>query len=124
MSSPGEIVKDILPIPDNIDLVTDPNKDEVSHSLADEPTMSHALAMADHDEKGHAQEPHDKEVQNLGWNESDDKIPDPLVGGLSNDDLWILIRRFNKVRISHERLTGRKVGSPCLELDPGSQQSA
>ena len=90
-------VKDILPIPENPGIVTDPEHHETSQTLADEPTISHSLAVANHDEKGHAQVAHDGEVADLGWHEPDNKIPDPLVGGLPNDDLWILIRRFNKV---------------------------
>ena len=63
------------------------------------PTESHALANADHDEKGAAQHDHgEAEVRNLGLNEKPSKIPD-LVGGLPNEELWTLIRRFNKVRI-------------------------
>lgn len=90
-------MKDFLPLPDTLAPVTDPDKEEVSQTLAETPTMSHALAVAEHDEKGHAQESHGAEVKDLGWNESEDAIPSPLVGGLSNDDLWVLIRRFNKV---------------------------
>ena len=90
-------VKDLLPIPDNIQAVTDPEKEETSQSLTEEPTFSHALAMADHDEKGHAQQPHDDEVKDLGWHESDAKIANPLVARLPNEELWVLIRRFNKV---------------------------
>ncbi|KAF2859144.1 hypothetical protein K470DRAFT_282858 [Piedraia hortae CBS 480.64] len=68
---------------------------EVLHTLDDKPTGSHALAVDDHDEKGAAQvEPH--VATDLGWNEPEYKLPDPLVGGLKNDDLWVLIRRFNK----------------------------
>ncbi len=63
------------------------------------PTESHALANADHDEKGAAQHDHvANEVKNLGWNEKPQKIPQ-LVGGLPNEELWTLIRRFNKVSI-------------------------
>ena len=90
-------IKDILPIPDNMDIVTDPEKTETSQSLTDEATISHALATADHDEKGYAQETHDHEVKDLGWHDPNEKIPDPLVGGLENDELFVLIRRFNKV---------------------------
>ncbi|KAL3428452.1 hypothetical protein PVAG01_01960 [Phlyctema vagabunda] len=62
----------------------------------DLPTESHALANADHDEKGAAQLDHGQtEVRDLGWNEKPEAIP-PLVGGLPNEELWTLIRRFNK----------------------------
>lgn len=65
MASSGVTVKDLLPIPDNFEMVTDPDKEEISHSLTEEPTASHALAMADHDEKGEAQEEHEDEVKDL-----------------------------------------------------------
>ena len=64
------------------------------------PTESHAMATADHDEKGivqmHGQYNTDPEVKDLGWNAPPEKIPAPLVGGLPNDALWLLVRRFNK----------------------------
>ncbi|KAH6695704.1 hypothetical protein F5X68DRAFT_266984 [Plectosphaerella plurivora] len=68
----------------------------------DQPTASHQLAEEATDkppeEKGHAEVNHgDVEVKNLGWNsEHPDHVPSPLVGGLSNEDLWILVRRFDK----------------------------
>lgn len=96
MAAHGVVLKDLLPLPDSTQAVTDPNKKEVSQALGQKPTDSHALAMADHDEKGHAQVAHDGEVKDLGWNEQNDDIPNPLVGGMHNDELWILIRRFNK----------------------------
>ena len=96
MASYAAVAKDLLPIPDNIDIVTDPERHEESQALTDEPTTSHALAVADHDEKGRAQVAEGDKTQNLGWHEPDEHIPN-LVGGLANEDLWILIRRFNKV---------------------------
>ncbi|RVD85497.1 uncharacterized protein DFL_003818 [Arthrobotrys flagrans] len=61
------------------------------------PSDSHALAAADQDVKGAAQLDHGhKEVKDLGWNDPTDQIPKPLVGGLTNDELWTLIRRFNR----------------------------
>lgn len=62
------------------------------------PTESHALAQADHEEKGAAQEEHfEAEVRDLGWNEQPQEVPAPLVGGMQNEELWMLVRRFNKV---------------------------
>jgi hypothetical protein len=67
---------------------------------ASAPTASHALATADHDEKGiaqlHGQHNTEAEVKDLGWNERPEKIPAPLMGGLPNEELWMLVRRFNK----------------------------
>lgn len=97
MSNTGLVFKDLMPVPDDTQAVTEPDKKEVSQTLREEPTASHALAMADHDVKGVAQQSHGAEVQDLGWNEPKEQIPAPLVGGLENEELWILIRRFNKV---------------------------
>ncbi|KAI1773832.1 hypothetical protein F4818DRAFT_449122 [Hypoxylon cercidicola] len=87
---------DVLPIPSTTQSVTDPEKHEIANTLADKPTLSHALATDDHEEKGLAQREHDGEVVDLGWNEKKQKIAAPLVGGLENEDLWLLVRRFNK----------------------------
>ena len=66
---------------------------------AETPTNSHALAEADHDEKGAAQEGHfSHEVKDLGWNEHPKDVPNPMIGGLPNEELWLLVRRFNKVK--------------------------
>lgn len=65
------------------------------------PTASHALAeesiQADAENKGASQIEHDEiEVKNVGWNNELHRVPQPLVGGLRNEELWVLIRRFNK----------------------------
>ncbi|QSZ33151.1 hypothetical protein DSL72_002737 [Monilinia vaccinii-corymbosi] len=64
----------------------------------DIPTDSHALAGADHDEKGAAQVNHGNvEVRDLGWRRHESHaVHTPLVGGLPNEELWTLVRRFNK----------------------------
>ncbi|KAI9801859.1 MAG: hypothetical protein M1833_002173 [Piccolia ochrophora] len=63
-------------------------------ALEDGPTDSHALAVADHDEKGAAQVGHEEpEVKDLGWHE---ETEESLVGGLPNEELWTLVRRFDK----------------------------
>jgi hypothetical protein len=73
---------------------------EVVENHEEEPaTESHALANTEvpHDEKGAAQHEHgETEVKDLGWSENSQDIL-PLVGGLPNEELWTLIRRFNKV---------------------------
>lgn len=70
---------------------------DAAQNLTEEPTASHALAQADIDVKGVAQLAHNAEVKDLGWNEPPEKIPAPLVGGMDNEELWVLVRRFNKV---------------------------
>lgn len=74
------------------------NPEIVAAAPKDQPTDSHQLANAapEPEEIGAVQLNHGQtEVKDLGWN---DPPPDlPLVGGLQNDELWTLIRRFNKV---------------------------
>lgn len=94
----GAVYKDLLPIP-----AEDPRKEEdTTTTLTDKPTESHALAFVaakSPEEKGAAQVVHGEEVVDLGWNEPEQAVENPLVGGLSNEDLWVLVRRFNNVRI-------------------------
>lgn len=92
------IVRDFLPIPDTVAPVTDPGHQEVAHSITQAPTDSHALAQVEQEEKGAAQQGHDAEVLDLGWNQHPNKVAKPLIDGLENEELWLLIRRFNKVR--------------------------
>jgi hypothetical protein len=99
MTAEGVSYKDLLPIPTDTQPVTDPEKKELATDSTDTPTISHALATAAVEapgEKGAAQAEHEEEVVNLGWNEPASHIENPLVGGLNNEDLWVLVRRFNK----------------------------
>ncbi|KAK8238233.1 hypothetical protein HDK90DRAFT_411877 [Phyllosticta capitalensis] len=94
---PGKRLADLLPIP----AISNPSQTIEAETLSDKPTLSHALAMDSHaDERGLAQQAyqihHEKEIMDLGWNEKEDEIEDPLVGGLENEELWLLVRRFNK----------------------------
>lgn len=88
--------QDLLPIPEKTNAISDPDQHEKSHGLGDGETASHALATSDHDDKGEAQQDHDLEVKNLGWHAPQEEIA-PLVGGMDNEYLWMLTRRFNKV---------------------------
>ncbi|KAK5718664.1 profilin, required for normal timing of actin polymerization in response to thermal stress [Elasticomyces elasticus] len=95
MPTPGLVFQDLHPLPNDAS-ATEPGKYEEAQAIGQEPTLSHALAMsADHG--GHAQQDNDDDIKDLGWNQRNEDIPKPLVGGLPNDELWILIRRFNKV---------------------------
>ncbi|KAK6543625.1 hypothetical protein TWF694_000367 [Orbilia ellipsospora] len=79
----------IIPLP-----ATSPTQ---RYGSANAPSDSHALAAADQDIKGAAQIDHNhREVKDLGWNDPTDEISRPLVGGLTNEELWTLVRRFNK----------------------------
>ncbi|OQD89529.1 hypothetical protein PENANT_c002G08742 [Penicillium antarcticum] len=61
------------------------------------PTDSHVLSQVEQDEKGLAQKAGDTdEITNVGWGVSPDVIEESLVAGLSNEDLWMLIRRFDQ----------------------------
>ena len=95
----GLVLKDLLPHPE-----TDPTVHEgKATTIIDAPTESHELALEaakginpDHG-TGRAQVAHDQEVLDLGWNAPKEHVEAPLVGGLSNEDVWLLVRRFNKV---------------------------
>ncbi|KAH8819104.1 hypothetical protein F5884DRAFT_759469 [Xylogone sp. PMI_703] len=79
-------------------LNTSPQEPDIVEKHEDEmPTMSHELANMDQDEAGIAQQNYGQtEARDIGWTLKPSKVPSPLVEGLSNEELWTLIRRFNK----------------------------
>ncbi|KAF6812947.1 hypothetical protein CPLU01_14777 [Colletotrichum plurivorum] len=86
------------------------------------PTDSHHLAdMAvkekPAEEKGHAEVEHGEiEVKNLGWNTQADKVSQPMVGGLTNEELWILVRRFDKQIFHVKSITEPPLASLDLNI--------
>ena len=68
---------------------------------------SHDLAHRDHEIKGEVQKQpileSGAQVKDLGWHKNVASMPDPLIGGVANDSLFAMIRRFNKVT-SYPRL--------------------
>lgn len=75
----------------------------------DAPTESHAIAAAPveehpeshgaiHEVSAAAAGTDGDEIKDLGWNKKPEAVPSPLIGGLDNEQLWTLVRRFNKVR--------------------------
>jgi hypothetical protein len=97
--SSGVAYHDLVPVPDT-ESISNPSKHESARTLHEGPTASHALATSPTEEVGLVQLDHDEEVKDLGWNEPKEAIPAPLVGGMENEDLWVLVRRFDKVRSS------------------------
>jgi hypothetical protein len=97
----------VVPPSEQFEVINAPKVDEpekVEAAPEDHPTDSHELANADHEEKGAAQMDHGQtEVRDLGWNEEAADVPQ-LVGGLPNEELWTLIRRFNKVGSIHSAI--------------------
>ena len=91
-----------------------------SASASNAPSDSHALASADdHEVKGAVQTNHeDGEVRDMGWNDHPHDVPAPLVGGLPNEELWTLVRRFNK-QMYHVKATNAAMigGLDCYIVD-------
>jgi hypothetical protein len=69
--------------------------------------------------KGASQFEHDPsndtevEVKNIGWNKEPSEVPAPVVGGLRNEELWTLVRRFDKQVFHVKRIEER----PLADLD-------
>lgn len=64
--------------------------------LAQNTSTSHELATGEHQILGAAQEAGKEDrTTNLGW-QANAKGVDTLVGGIPNEELWTLVRRFNK----------------------------
>lgn len=137
MPMPGYVFRDGQPIPDS-DPKSQPDGGQLGTSSTDmtrvststssamntptssaadgdHPTDSHALANADHDHKGAAQVNEHETVKNLGWNHHPNDVPD-LVGGLDNEELWTLIRRFNKQMYHVKATTAPLLGGLDLNI--------
>lgn len=93
----GATVKDLLPVPATDPTDLDTGDQDSTIAPGNGPTFSHALATEAHDNDSAAQRHPEKDVVDLGWNEPKHKIAAPLVAGMGNEELWLLIRRFNKV---------------------------
>lgn len=81
------------------------------------PSESHALATADHELVGAVQKNQAAgEVRDMGFQTS--PVPKELVGGLANEELWTLVRRFNK-QMYHVRATSAPLlgGLDCNIVD-------
>lgn len=63
------------------------------------PTTVEAPALGEGDSE-RATEP---DLEDLGWSK-DPRIPVPVLHGMTNEELWILVRRFNKVRSQSDYL--------------------
>lgn len=62
------------------------------------PTDSHVLSQVEQEEKGLSQQAGNVAgITDLGWSQPSKHFEEPIIGGLSNEDLWMLIRRFDKV---------------------------
>jgi hypothetical protein len=73
--------------------------------LEQKTSESHALATESHDLKGAAQKAgQEAQTTNLGW-QANAKGVATLVGGLPNEELWTLVRRFNRVCLSGNYLS-------------------
>ncbi|KAG4432446.1 hypothetical protein IFR05_012061 [Cadophora sp. M221] len=59
-----------------------------SHDLAHDYEIEGALQVHDEETNGG--------VRDIGWHRPNVEIPDPLIGGISNGQLFAMIRRFNK----------------------------
>ena len=94
----------------NIDTSTDDAPDtSIARSLGKK-TNSHALATADINVKGTVQtasetsSSDENEVANLGWHRADEADGEPFLGGWTNEEIWLFIRRFNKVNDGYKSL--------------------
>lgn len=114
-TGPGTGLRDLLPLPaENAQDIFQSKKafDKSAGGIEDGHTIGHELATEDHRLKGAAQLESEKEVRNLGWNEPKQEIAAPLVGGIDNEELWMLVRRFNKA--SNPLLSGVRTKSNTL----------
>ena len=101
-------------------VTNDVNKVDILKSELNAPTDSHALAHAEVEETSliHTS-PDDEATTDIGWQQQPHEFNEPIIGGIPNEDLWMLIRRFNKVGVIlsvnvNGGLTGTRLANiPC-----------
>lgn len=80
-------------------VTNDVNKVDILSEL-NAPTDSHALAHAEVEETSLIHTSLDDEATtDIGWQQQPHEFNEPIIGGIPNEDLWMLIRRFNKVGV-------------------------
>ena len=92
------------------------------------PTDSHILSQVEQDDKGLSQKPHAGHTENtsdIGWGAPSHDFEKRIVAGLSNEDLWMLISRFNKVCIHVDARSRSGIADPrkqtyCVKSVPES----
>jgi hypothetical protein len=81
---------------------------------------SHDLAHSNHEIKGEAQKQPIFESgtnsKDLGWHKDLPDMPEPLIGGVTNENLFAMIRRFNKVSTLLAPLTDTHLPKLTLHL--------
>ena len=94
-------------------IAKDINKVDLLKSELNAPTDSHALAHAEVEQASliHTS-PDDEATTDIGWQQQPHEFNEPIIGGIPNDDLWMLIRRFNKVGCYPSEL--RRIGEQGL----------
>lgn len=68
-------------------------------SIEQKPNTSPGVLTTQNEKKIPIWLDHHQDLMDFGWNEDKTRISEPLVDGLSNEDIWLLVRRFNKVRL-------------------------
>ncbi|UZJ52677.1 hypothetical protein CBS101457_001997 [Exobasidium rhododendri] len=64
---------------------------------------------------GDSERPMDPGLQDLGWSE-DPKVPIPVLHGMMNEDVWTLVRRFNKQTYHAKKLEEEPQGGIDMNI--------
>ncbi|KAK6083183.1 hypothetical protein SCUP234_04011 [Seiridium cupressi] len=115
MAAEGVVLRDLIDGPEN----QSPGDQSHYPTSIQQSGIPHESATAHTQDPGPAQFKHDEEVD-LGWNHQPEDIPDTLIGGLDNEDLWILIRRFNKQIFHLRQATKPPIGG--LDLNVAAEE--
>lgn len=85
--------------------------DDVPERVAEHPMMGDAPKIGEGDD----QRPAEPGIQDLGWSE-DPHIPQPVIHGMTNEDFWVLVRRFNKQTFHVKRLKEQPPGALDMNI--------
>jgi hypothetical protein len=89
MSADGIVLKDLIDEDHAFD-------DGIDISTTHQSTRTYGSGATGEEPKGQAQIEHNEEID-IGWGVDPDKITHRFIEGIDNEDVWIWIRRFNKL---------------------------
>jgi hypothetical protein len=67
------------------------------HTSVQHETLHHDAVKKVHE--AHDVTANSAEVQDVGWDDDQIRPEDYAIDGIKNEDIWLLVRRFNKVRL-------------------------
>ena len=83
--------------PRRLNASLDPQFDAYSTASEAKPAMLRVQEEVSYQEPGTGYDERQANIVDVGWDKGKERIPEGLIDGIPNEDMWLLIRRFTKV---------------------------